>query len=167
MLERIGLVAGIIVLLAALAVAAGSMLPVAHVASRGATFAQPPDRVFAVIVDVEAFPRWRSDVRAVEVLAWEPAVRWREHARRDAITFERMEVQPPARLVTRIADPDLPFGGTWTYELAPEGSGTRLTITEHGEVYNPVFRLLSRFVFGHGATLETFLADLERRLPAP
>jgi uncharacterized protein YndB with AHSA1/START domain len=142
----------------------GYSLPVAHVASRSATLGQPPDRVLAVLADVENFPRWRSGVRAVEVLAWEPRVRWREYDG-DTITFERVEIRPPERLVTRIADPDLPFGGTWTFELAAEGQGTRLTVTEHGEVYNPLFRFMSRFVFGQAATLEEFLADLERRLP--
>jgi hypothetical protein len=70
------------------------------------------------------------------------------------------ERQPPRRLVTRIADQSLPFGGTWTYELTPAGSGTRLTITEHGTVFNPVFRFMSRFVFGHAATIERFLKDI-------
>ncbi len=27
---------------------------------------------------------------------------------------------------------DLPWGGSWTYELAPAGAGTQLTITERG-----------------------------------
>jgi hypothetical protein len=66
-------------------------------------------------------------------------------------------------MVVRIADPDLPFGGTWTYELKQEESGTRVTITERGEVYNPIFRFMSRFVFSHTATLERYLAALRAR----
>ena len=61
----------------------------------------------------------------------------------------------------RIADPDLPFGGTWTYELKPDGGGTQLVITERGEVYNPIFRFMSRFVFSHTATMERFVASLK------
>jgi uncharacterized protein YndB with AHSA1/START domain len=158
--------AGVVVLLVVVVLGVGYALPVAHVESRSAEFPHPPDRVFAVVADVENYPHWRRGVDVVEVLAWEPRVRWREYGD-DTITFERVEIQPPSRLVTRIADPDLPFGGTWTFELAEEGTGTRLTITEHGEVYNPVFRFMSRYVFGHAATLERFLADLERRLPGP
>ena len=77
--------------------------------------------------------------------------------------YEIVEQAPPSRLVTRVAD-GLPYGGTWTFELAPEGGGTRLTITEHGEVYNPIFRVLARFVFGHAATMEAYLEDLAARL---
>ena len=148
---------------ALLMVAVGYALPVAHVASQTATFPRAPQRVFDALVDVESYPKWRSDVKRVEVVSQGPPKRWRESGS-DDITFETVEVEPPTRLVVRIADENLPFGGAWTYELVPEGGGTRLTITERGEVYNPVFRFMSRFVFGHTATIEKFLGDLKKHL---
>lgn len=75
-----------------------------------------------------------------------------------------VEQAPPRRLVTRVADPELPYGGTWTFELEPDGSGTRLTITERGQIHNPIFRVIARFVFGYAATMETYLDALEPRL---
>lgn len=150
--------------IALLVVAVGYALPVGHVASREATFAQAPDRIFAVLTDVESYPKWRADVKGVEVLSPGPPKRWRERGGNGDITFELVEAQPTTRLVSRIADADLPFGGMWTYELAPEPRGTRVTITERGEVYNPLFRFMSRFVFGHTATMERFLADLKKHL---
>ena len=157
------LVAGVLVALVLLIVAVGYALPVAHVATREAHLAAPPDRVFAALRDVETFPTWRSDVKAVELLATTPALRWRERGDND-ITFEVEAMEPPRRLVTRIADRSLPFGGSWTYELSPEQAGTRLVITEQGEVYNPLFRFMSRFVFGHTATMDAYLEDLQRHL---
>jgi uncharacterized protein YndB with AHSA1/START domain len=157
------LIAGALVVLVLLLVAVGYALPVGHVASREVRLAAAPDRVFAALRDVEKFPSWRSDVTSVDVLAAAPALRWRERGDND-ITFEMEAVEPPRRLVTRIADPALPFGGSWTYELSPQDGGTRLVITENGEVYNPLFRLMSRFVFGHTATLDRYLADLQRHL---
>ena len=154
---------GVVVALILLIIAIGFALPVAHVATREARFAVPPERVFAVLRDVEKYPAWRSDVKTVEVLATVPAFRWRERGDND-ITFDMETVEAPRRIVTRIADRSLPFGGSWTYDLAPQDGGTRLVITEYGEVYNPLFRFMSRFVFGHTATIETFLEDLERHL---
>ncbi len=154
---------GVFVLAVVVVVAIGYALPVGHVASRQVILQQPPDRVFAALTDVERFPAWRSDVKTVDVLSIESSKRWREHGANGDIAFELVESQPPTRLVTRIADTDLAFGGSWTYELVPEGSGTRLTITERGEVYNPVFRFMSRFIFGHTATIEQFLADLKKQ----
>ena len=52
-----------------------------------------------------------------------------------------------------------PVGNTY----CASGSGTRVSITERGEVYNPIFRFLSRFVFGHTGTMETYLRDLARK----
>ena len=157
------LVLGGLVALVLLVIAIGFALPIAHVATRDTRLAAPPERVFGVLRDVEKYPAWRSDVERVEVLATVPALRWRERGDND-ITFEMETVEAPRRIVTRIADRSLPFGGSWTYELSPQDGGTRLAITENGEVYNPLFRFMSRFVFGHTATLEQYLADLEEHL---
>jgi uncharacterized protein YndB with AHSA1/START domain len=149
----------------AVVVGVGYALPQAHVAARTVTFGSPIEQVYSAITNVENYPAWRTDVSRVDVLSHEP-LRWREHAGGDAITFEVAESNPPRLLRVRIADPDLPFGGTWSYELQPEGSGTRLTITERGEVYNPIFRFMSRFVFGHTVTIDRYLEGLETHLAA-
>jgi hypothetical protein len=39
-----------------------------------------------------------------------------------------------------------------------------LRITEDGEVYNPVFRFVSRFVMGHTATMDKYLADVGKAI---
>jgi uncharacterized protein YndB with AHSA1/START domain len=153
-----------IVLLAIVVVATGYLLPVSHVATASATFAQQPAAVFAAIADVRRYPEWRSGVSRVDLLSASPRTRWRESGSSGDITFEVEEAAAPVRLRTRIVDPSLPFGGSWTYEVAPSGSGTTVRITERGEVYNPVFRVMSRFVFGHTATMEQFLRDLRDKL---
>jgi hypothetical protein len=80
------------------------------------------------------------------------------------ITFVIDDIVQNRRIVSRIADPALPFGGTWTYEFSGTGSRSVLRITEDGEVYNPVFRFMSRYVFGHDRTMNQFLDDLDQRL---
>jgi uncharacterized protein YndB with AHSA1/START domain len=151
-------------LLIAALVIVGYLLPVAHVASAEARLARSPGEVFSAIADVKRYPEWRPDVSRVELLAESPRTRWKESGGNGEITFEVEDAAPPGRLQARIADQTLPFGGTWTYEMTPSGSGTLLRITERGEVYNPLFRVLSRFVFGHTATMEQFLRNLERKL---
>jgi uncharacterized protein YndB with AHSA1/START domain len=153
-----------VALLVAAVVVVGYLLPVGHVASAEARFARSPGEVFETIADVKRYPEWRPDVSRVELLAEAPRTRWKESGGNGEITFEVEDATPPARLQARIADRTLPFGGTWTYEVTPSGSGTLVRITERGEVYNPVFRVLSRFVFGHSATMEQFLRNLERKL---
>jgi uncharacterized protein YndB with AHSA1/START domain len=158
------LVAGGLAILVIGVVAIGYALPVAHVASRDATLSAPPELVFAALQDVDRYPSWRSDVKSVNVLARAPRLRWKEDGSNGTITFEVLEHDEPRRMVSRIADTSLAFGGSWTYVLTPAGSGTNLAITEHGEVYNPLFRFMSHFVFGHTATMEAYLRDLQRHL---
>jgi len=153
-------VAGLVALVLLMAVI-GSFLPRDHVATRSATLARPPDVVWRALTDLDAHPTWRRGLKRLERLS---PTTFREHGAQGAITFEVVEDRAPARRVTRIADDKLPFGGRWIFELAPAGSGTKLTITEDGFVRNPIFRFLSKTVFSTAATLERFLADLAKHL---
>jgi len=160
----LGILAALVVLLCCVAWL-GTRLPVAHVATRSVALPVPPDTVFAAITDFASTPSWRPDVQRVDLVADGPGgyPRFTEVSRSGSLTMEVTLVAPPARLVTRIVGDDLPFGGAWSYRIDPEGSGSRVTITEHGEVYNPVFRFMSRYVMGHATTLETYLKALGTR----
>ena len=158
---RVVLYAGALLLaVGAIVTGVGYLLPVSHVATHGVVVNAAPNAVFTRISDPATYREWRPDLDSVELLAATP-LRWRERSGGDTITYEVVERSAPTRFVTRIADPDLPFGGTWTWELQPEGTGTRVTITERGDVYNPVFRFMSRFVFSHTATMEKVLRQLQ------
>lgn len=157
-------IVGAVVLLVLIVVAVGFMLPQKHRASREQTYSADPAKVFAAITTPGQYPAWRTGVKTVEILpAQEGKPRFRETGSNGEITYVFDELTP-RRVVSRIADVSLPFGGQWTYELEPAGNGTKLRITENGEVYNPVFRFMSRFVFGHYSGIDTFLADLKRRV---
>ena len=155
----------VLTLVVLLIVAVGAMLPVQHTASRSAVFATTPETVWRLITDVERFPSWRSGVKSVERLPERggKAV-WVEDTTSGRITLGVDRMEPPRLLVLRIADPDLPFGGTWTYEVAPTSDGTRLTITENGEIYNIFFRFMARFIFGYEGTIATYLESLQKRI---
>jgi uncharacterized protein YndB with AHSA1/START domain len=147
--------------------AIGWSLPAAHTARRQQTLAAPPDDVWRVITDVDAFPSWRTEVRRVERLSdRDGRMVWVEEGSSGRLTLAVERSEPPRLLVLRIADPGLPFGGAWTYEIAPADRGSLLTITENGEVYNPIFRFMSRFIFGHEATIAAYMSAIERRLGA-
>jgi uncharacterized protein YndB with AHSA1/START domain len=163
------------ILLAALAIialvgvvaAVGLLLPKGHRASRTVVYPAAPEVVFAAITDFARFPDWRKDVKKVELLPDDGrGQRFREDGKNGVIAY-RVELREPNRkLVTRIDDPSLPFGGTWMFELTPAPEGTSLTITEDGEIYNPIFRTLSKVVFSPSATIDTYQADLRTRLTA-
>lgn len=148
---------------AAIGTAIGAMLPAEHLARVEAILAAPPDRVAALVRDVGGQPRWRGGVTAIEIVERSPdSLVYIERQGSDAIRFAFREERPGALFRNTIADPDLPFGGYWLIALEPAGAGTKIRIEEHGAVTNPLFRFVSRFVFGHEATMKAYLADLER-----
>ena len=141
----------------------GWSLPVKHRATGEATFKTSPQALYKLITDVDRFPGWRSSVKRIEHVPDSAGrKRFREVGSDGTILYDIESAVPDQRLVTRIADRSLPFGGSWTYELVPRGDSTTLRITEDGEVYNPIFRFVSRFIFGHTATIEKYLEDVRK-----
>jgi hypothetical protein len=131
------IIGGAIAALVVIVAIVGTMLPRDHVATRSARIAAAPDVVWQAMAE---------QARTTEI----PVV---------------VEVSdPPRRLLTRIAGDKLPFGGTWDFRIEPDGANaSRVTITENGSVYNPIFRFVSRFVMGHTATIDKFLRVLGKR----
>ena len=157
-----------LVLILAMVLLVGSYLPVKHQVTREATYRATPAQLFALIRNVDDYPSWQKSVSKIEVL---PDVdgkqRMRETNSGQAITYELGDIVPNKRIVSRIVDDKLPFGGSWTYQLIPgqAANTTTLRITENGEVYNPVFRFVSRFVMGHSATIDKYLEAVATRYP--
>jgi len=110
-------VAGLLVVVV-LVLAVGALLPPDHVAARSAEYNQPPAAIWEAVTDYESFPEWRSGVSTVDRLAdrdGRPV--WVENGSFGPLPMATDESRPPTRLVLRIADDNLPFGGTWTYEI--------------------------------------------------
>ena len=158
-------VVAVVVALVIIVCIIGAVLPKGHVASRSIVVHRSPEQVYAVIHDFASAPKWRKDVDSVEVTQESGGrIHFREKGRHDAVNFEVVEDVPARRMVTRILDTNLGYSGSWTYDLAAEGPNTRLTITENGEVSNVIFRFVSRFVFGHTMTIDTYLRSLATHL---
>ena len=159
----VGSLAGLVALVAL----AGVFLPREHHVSRALNLPKtPPGTVWAVITDHGKDPTWRSDVAATVRLAdaHGHAV-WQDQFKNgEKMSYETTEFIPNQKLVRLITESGGPFGGTWTYELKPEGAGTRITITEDGWVSNPIFKVIGTFVIGYHTTMEGYLKNLAVKL---
>ena len=49
-------------------------------------------------------------------------------------------------------------------EIVPTPKGSRLTITERGEIYNPIFRTLAKFRVRSHRTMESCLKAAQKKL---
>lgn len=141
----------------------GFTLPENHIVSRTARLSAPPDTVWSLVTSVTEYPKWRKDIQRVEQIAGVPRLTWREISGSDRMTYEATVIEPKSHFVSHIADTGVSFAGSWDYSIEPDGTGTKITITENGEVYNPIFRFVSAYVMGQTATLDKYLTALALR----
>jgi uncharacterized protein YndB with AHSA1/START domain len=146
----------------------GASLPKEHTVTRSIVLKQTPEAIWSVVTDHANEPKWRPDVATITRLADRNGHELVEEKYKngDSMKIETVEAQPPTRLVRDVVDNPI-FSGRWTYELTPENGGTRVRITEHGVVPNPVFRLVSRFIIGHTTSLDRFLKALATKFGEP
>lgn len=152
------IIVGIIICLIAIIYIIGMLLPVKHSATIRDTVSANVDEVWNRLTDVSKFSTWRKNINSITVTN---DSEWIEVSGNDKIPMRFKEKVEGKRLVGAINSKDLPFGGEWLFELQPEGNHTLVTITENGEVYNPIFRFMSKFVMGHEATLKKYMSDLK------
>jgi hypothetical protein len=160
----LAVLAGIILLVAVI----GYCLPVKHSATISVTIHASQEKVWRRLIDFRAFPQWRNSLQRVEPISdseWTEVDRHNQRLPMKIVSADpgnSIDPSHPGRIQTAITGKDLPFGGGWEFTLRPQGGDTQLMITENGEVYNPIFRFVSKFIMGHTATMRQYAADLER-----
>jgi len=144
----------------------GSRLPKGHVVTRMAYINRSPAEIWQIITDFSAQVSWRSDLRSVERLPYRGGHDvWRETDNRgQTLILETVEATPHRRLVRRIADDAQSFSGGWTMDIGEFGEVASLTITETGEIDNPFFRFVSRYIVGHTSSIDRYLTSLGKKL---
>ena len=141
-----------------LIIAVGAMLPKHHNASRTVVLRATPEQVFALISGPQD---WRTDLKEYKFFDQNGHAMVREiDTHGQTINYEIVQSQPPTFLKRTIADKNLPFGGSWTWNIQPQDDRSEVTIIEDGEVYNPLFRFVSKFIMGHTRSIDNYLAML-------
>lgn len=152
-----------VVALAMLAVIVGLTRPRGHVATTRAEYAKAPTEVWAVIADFQHWHEWNPEIQSVEPLPernGHPAVNVKSSWGTAATEFTVWD--PPSKLRSDMNAGS--FSGSWTYELAPTATGgTLLTVTEAGEVGNPLYRTMMLFHDNY-ETMTSFHHALAKRL---
>ena len=139
----------------------GMMLPRDHMASRMAHYQVPPEKVWEALTDIDAMPSWRIGLKSVTRLPDRNGLPAHiEDTAAGKLKIETQSMEAPRKLVNRIGGENLPFGGTWTFDVTPAADGSTLRITENGYVTNPIFRFVGRFFIGYTSEMEKFLTGL-------
>lgn len=119
-----------------------------------------------MVRDLGGVPAWWPEIKeSVRLPDKDGHDVWRQKMSGWDVPLIVIESTAPRRLLTQIdTSAGGAFGGTWTYELTPDsGAGTKISVTEAGWIGNPIFRTLSRFVFGYYGSLDGYLRALGKR----
>ena len=165
MLKWIFLLLGLLAALIVVPFVAGMFIPSRHVASSRITISQPADSVWAVLRDLGGYPNWWSDIKSSvpDEESGEAEVWIQKDAQGHALPLRVVKDSSPSLLVTEIDAQQLPYSGTWKYEIVSVSDGSSVTITEDGEVFNPIYRIVSKLFLGHHTTVDRCLVALGRR----
>lgn len=160
----VGLI-GLLVLLLGALFGAGYFIDKNHTASRSVTFKASPETIWKLITDLESQPSWRkslSEIRFIDRTLNKES--WTEVSKTgDELSFKTRNKTEPSRYEAEIIN-NSNFGGYWEVTLEPSDGGTKLTLTEHGEIYNPMFRTIAAVFFDMHATIDEYLTDLAVKL---
>jgi hypothetical protein len=159
------LVAGIFILMILAVLIAGLFQPVKHSVTRSVHLRQPPGAVFTVLDNSADLPNWSSSVLKVEPLPdrdGKPVARYTLKWGGMKMIMTQLDRTPPTRLVTSMAKEGGRILGTWTYQIAAENDGCRVTLTEDGELTNPFFRGLM-LMRSKDANIMQTLRDLAKK----
>ena len=132
-----------VLVLAALILLTGWLMPPTREGRAETVILAPPDRILAVIADVEAQPDWRAVGQVIRT-----ADGWQEVTPRETITFVTGEMTE-TRIRLRFAS-DAGYTGDWQAVLERVEGGTRIAVTERATVPSPIGRILSRLMFDPG-----------------
>ncbi|MEN0064959.1 MAG: SRPBCC family protein [Myxococcota bacterium] len=136
----------------------GRSFPEDEVVRSEAQFDLPPDALWEVLGDPSRRAEWRPSVDRVGRIDDDAQGRavWRElDDDEDRFDF-RVEVADPGRRIgIAIAAPDqIGIEGGWDYEIEPNGSGSRLVVTESRRIENPLWRGLYHLTRGSHTTVD-------------
>jgi len=150
-----------LLVLAAVLYGVGMTMPLDHQVSSRVQLTAPRDSVWAVLHAFGDYPKWDSDFKSsVRGKSRNGREVWVQDVGRMTMSVGIKSVQAPSRLVTEIVTDDKSnWGGVWTYDLASNGIGTEVTITEDGWIKSPLFRVMMKLMGSH-STMDGVLRAL-------
>jgi len=160
--------AGVLVILASLAIGIALTLPQDYSFTRSIVISRPPELVWGVIRDIAGQRGWRQNLRTIERLpdrngheAW----RLRDNEGQ-TVVLEVLESVPPKRL-------EFEYEGrpgigviTWTIEIRPLANDSQVMLVQRSTFYPRTYRLLARLVYGTSFA-DDFLKSLARKFGDP
>ena len=147
-MRRLRIVLGIVVLLALALVGVGFALPSAYTVERSLVIAAPPDRIYPFVAAPKRWTQWsiwtrRDPAMAIEYFGPESGAGagWRWTSKTEGRgEMKLVEADPEHGLRYTLYFPDYDSMSSGAIAFVPEGTGTRVTWTNAGDLGHNPFR---------------------------
>jgi hypothetical protein len=163
-MKRLLVALAVLLALFVLVTLVGAGMEAEHVAHGSRLFGAPPERVWSALLSIRQLPLDRSDLRNIESASEKDRVPESIEVMGSPVKIEAPTQRPPAELVVTTVERDLPFSGTWTFQLAPEVNGTRLTIVEAATIRSRPLRFFVKTILGEDVLMEGIFRAVKRKL---
>jgi hypothetical protein len=156
-----------VILILAVAFAAGARLPARIEVTRTVVINRPPENIWWVLTDYNSLSLWHPQYRGTRIISspGEKPVRWRAiytDGRTANVTVS--EEGFPLRYAEQISDTALPFSGKWQLDMERNDLTTKVTAHSTAELHRPLDRLFVHLFVKPDLELDKILAGLKRRV---
>jgi uncharacterized membrane protein len=156
-----------VVLILAIAFAAGATLPARIEVTRTVVINRPAEDIWRVLTDYNSLALWHPQYRGTRMVSnpGEKPVRWRAlYTDGRSANVAVSEESFPLRYAEQISDADLPFSGKWQLRMEPSDLTTKVIAHSTAELHRPLDRLFVRLFVKPDLELDKILAGLKRRV---
>lgn len=137
----------------------GMREPLEHDATTSVLLRSPPEVVRARIADVGRWSEWNPYIGPMRAHG---TTRFETHPdRRTRLDYVLRPSSRPDEVVVALEARPNRLGATWTFRITPEGSGTKVVISERGFVESPSARFAMGYIVGHDVAILGLAQALE------
>ena len=160
--------AGVVVILALLAIGVAVTLPQDYSFARSVVISRPPGVVWGVVRDIAAERGWRQNLHSVERLPDRNGHEtWRlRDSEGQTVVMEVVESVPPRRLAFEYEGRPGIGVITWVIEIRSVANDSQVTLLQRSSFYPRTYRFLARFVYGTSFA-DDFLKSLAQKFGDP
>ncbi len=141
----------------------GLLVPPRFSASRVLQLRASPESVWSLVADPAGYSVWRDAVTSVDIDGRAP-LRWREFGDDGASAFEASAVNAPHQFAAHSLDDGDTRRTARVFLLTPHDDGTRIELTEHLVISNPLARFLRQYVIRRSRSLDVLARELAHSL---
>ncbi len=155
-----------LVLLALLVFVVGLFLPKKKSAQRVVEFNAVPEEIWRIVTEVEQQPRWRTDLKKVEILERTAEYEvWTEFPANGAPSTFKTRKKTPFKCYEMEIVRSAVFHGRRIINLNGLNIDvTRVTVAEQAEIKNPFMRVFAHLSVDFGRTIDRYVKDLAAEL---